>query len=187
MSWACDLEQIISPLLSCFNHKISKHVGFLLRIPGKWFQFSESRKQPLSSIMLPLIAKSPYWCTVSSSDTFSTWPSTLFLFFFFTILYWFCHTSTCICHGCTHVPHPEPSSHLPLHTIPLGHPSAPAPSFLHPALNLDWWFLNKGKLYCPWFMYLKPFLDVQSWVQTHAQINQIIHLLPIIFAHEPSA
>ena len=30
----------------------------------------------------------------------------------FTILYWFCHTSTCICHGCTCVPHPEPPSHL---------------------------------------------------------------------------
>ena len=41
---------------------------------------------------------------------------------YFTILYWFCHTSTCICQGCTCVPHPEPPSHLPLHTIPLGHP-----------------------------------------------------------------
>ena len=27
---------------------------------------------------------------------------------YFTILYWFCHTSTWIHHGCTHVPHPEP-------------------------------------------------------------------------------
>ena len=26
----------------------------------------------------------------------------------------------------------------PTHTIPLGHPSAPAPSFLYPASNLDW-------------------------------------------------
>ena len=62
----------------------------------------------------------------------------LFIYFYFTILYWFCHTSTCIRHGCTRVPHPEPSSHLPPHTIPLGHPSAPAPSFLYPASNLDW-------------------------------------------------
>ena len=55
----------------------------------------------------------------------------LFLcFFYFTILNWFCHTSTWICHGYTRVPHPEPSSHLPPHTSPLGHPSAPAPSFL---------------------------------------------------------
>ena len=29
---------------------------------------------------------------------------------------------------CTHVPNPEPPSHLPPGTIPLGHPSAPAPS-----------------------------------------------------------
>ena len=43
----------------------------------------------------------------------------------FTILYWFCHTLTWICHGYTCVPHPEPPSHLPPHTIPLGHPSAP--------------------------------------------------------------
>ena len=55
-----------------------------------------------------------------------------------TILYWFCHTSTWICHGYTHVPHPEPPSYLPPHTIPLGRPSAPAPSILYPASNLDW-------------------------------------------------
>ena len=31
-------------------------------------------------------------------------------------------------------------SHLPPHTIPLGLPSAPAPSILYPASNLDWRF-----------------------------------------------
>ena len=56
---------------------------------------------------------------------------------YFTILYWFCHTSTWICQGCTHVLHPEPPSHLPPPTIPLGHPSAPAASILYPASNLD--------------------------------------------------
>ena len=71
----------------------------------------------------------------------------LLLFFYFTILYWFCHTSTCIHHGCTRVPHPEIPSHLPPHTIPLGHPSAPAPSFLYPALNLDWRFISYMILY----------------------------------------
>ena len=45
---------------------------------------------------------------------------------YFTILYWFCHTSTWIHHRCTRVPHPEPPSHLPPCTIPLSHPSAPA-------------------------------------------------------------
>ena len=27
----------------------------------------------------------------------------LFIYFYFTILHWFCHTSTCICHRCTHL------------------------------------------------------------------------------------
>ena len=66
---------------------------------------------------------------------------------YFTILYWFCHTSTWIHHGCTSVPHPGRPSHLPPHTIPLGHPSAPAPSILYPALNLDWWFVSYMILY----------------------------------------
>ena len=70
-----------------------------------------------------------------------------YYYFYFTILYWFCHTSTCIHHGCTRLPHPEPTSHLPPHTIPLGHPSAPAPSFLYPASNLDWRFVSYMILY----------------------------------------
>ena len=70
-----------------------------------------------------------------------------YFFFHFTILYWFCHTSTCIRHGCTRVSHPEPLSHLPPHTIPLGHSSAPAPSFLYPASNLDWRFVSYIILY----------------------------------------
>ena len=66
---------------------------------------------------------------------------------YFTILYWSCHTSTWIHHGCTHVPHPEPPSHLLPRTIPLGHPSAPAPSILYPASNLDWRFISYMILY----------------------------------------
>ena len=66
---------------------------------------------------------------------------------YFTILYWFCHTSTWIRHGCTRVLNPEPPSHRPPHTIPLGHPSAPAPSFLYPASNLDWRFVSYMILY----------------------------------------
>ena len=38
----------------------------------------------------------------------------------------------------TRVPNPEPLSHLPPHPIPLGYPSAPAPSIQYPASNLDW-------------------------------------------------
>ena len=31
-------------------------------------------------------------------------------------------------HGFTCVPHPDPLSHLPLHPLPLGFPSAPGPA-----------------------------------------------------------
>ena len=40
----------------------------------------------------------------------------------------FCHTLTWISHGFTCVPHPNLPSHLPLHPIPLGLPSAPGPN-----------------------------------------------------------
>ena len=44
-----------------------------------------------------------------------------FIYLFnFTILYWFCHTLTWICLGCTHVPHPE-------------HHPPPPPSPSHPS------------------------------------------------------
>ena len=45
------------------------------------------------------------------------------------------------------VPNPEPPSHHPPHIISLGHPSAPAPSILYHALNLDWRFISYMILY----------------------------------------
>ena len=60
------------------------------------------------------------------------------LFLNLTILYWFCQISKRICHRYTCVPHPESSSLLPPHTIPLGCPSAPVPSVQYRASNLDW-------------------------------------------------
>ena len=41
----------------------------------------------------------------------------------------------------------NPLFHLPPHTIPLGHPSAPAQSILYPASNLDWRFISYMILY----------------------------------------
>ena len=70
-----------------------------------------------------------------------------FFFFYFTILYWFCHISKWIRHRYTCVPHPEPSSLLPPHTIPLGRPSAPAPSIHYHASNLDWRLVSYMVLY----------------------------------------
>ena len=81
---------------------------------------------------------SPYVCTFLGFNLFWGIPWLLFFFLNFTILYWFCHISTCIHHRYTRVPHPEPSSLLPPCTIPLGRPSPPAPSIQYRALNLDW-------------------------------------------------
>ena len=83
--------------------------------------------------------------------------------FYFTILYWFCRTLTWICHECTCVPHPEPPSHHPPHPLPLGHPSAPAPSILFHASNLDWWFISHMIFYM---------------VQCHSPISSHPHPLP---------
>ena len=56
----------------------------------------------------------------------------------------FCHTLKWISHGFTCIPHPDHLSHLPLHPIPLGLPSAPSPStcLMHPT-----W---AGDLFHPW-------------------------------------
>ena len=70
-----------------------------------------------------------------------------FILFNFTILYWFCHISKWICHRYTCVPHPEPSSLLPPHTICLGRPSAPAQIIQYHASNLDWWLVSYMILY----------------------------------------
>ena len=68
----------------------------------------------------------------------------LFFFFPFIFISWrlitlqycsgFCHTLSWISRGFTCIPHPDPPSHLPLHLIPLGLPSAPGPStcLMHP-------------------------------------------------------
>ena len=69
------------------------------------------------------------------------------LLFNFIILYWFCQVSTWIRHRYTHVLNPEPSSLLPTHTIPLGRPSAPAPSIQYRASNLDWRLVSYMILY----------------------------------------
>ena len=43
--------------------------------------------------------------------------------------------------------HPEPPSHHPPHPIPLSHPSAPAPSILYHASNLDLRFISNMIIY----------------------------------------
>ena len=84
----------------------------------------------------------------------------LIYLFYFTTLYWSCHTLIWISHGCSCVPHLEPLSHLSPHPIPLGHPSAPA---LYHALNLDWWFISHMIVYM---------------FQWHSPISSCPHPLP---------
>ena len=74
--------------------------------------------------MVPEGPVSQKW-TLSPRKIFFLFFLNFILLFNFTILYWFCHISTWILHRYTHVPHPEPSSLFPPHTIPLGRPSAP--------------------------------------------------------------
>ena len=49
----------------------------------------------------------------------------------------------------------------PSHIIPLGHPSAPAPSFLYPPSNLDWWFISYMILYM-FFLEWSGWISLQS-------------------------
>ena len=59
----------------------------------------------------------------------SNWCKCLLLFFFFFfICSEFYRTLKWNSHGFTCVPHPDPPSHLPLHSLPLGLSSAPGPS-----------------------------------------------------------
>ena len=102
---------------------------------------------------------------------------------YFTILYWFCHTSKWISHRCARVPHPEPPSHLPPHTIPLAHPSAPAPSILYPASNLDWQFVSYMILYMfRWMHYHFFFYNSKlcrlcySWILLESRSNKLSFL-----------
>ena len=81
-----------------------------------------------------------------------------YFFLFFFICSEFCHTLEWNGHGFTCVPHPDPPSHLPLHPLPLGFPSAPGPSacLMHPTWAGDLfhpryctcfeaaWFLNSS-------------------------------------------
>ena len=86
-------------------------------------------------------------CKWTGSALVGTISFFLILFFNFTILYWFCRVSTWIRHRYTRVPHPEPCSLLPPRTIPLGRPSAPAPSIQYCASNLDWRLVSYMILY----------------------------------------
>ena len=127
-------------ILHCLNHQRSPRIL-------EWVTY------PFCSISSWLKNQSRVSCI--AGRFFTSWATreallgyiwgTTFFFFLFIFISWrlitlqycsgFCHTLTWISHGFTCVPHPDPLSHLPLHPIPLGLPSAPAPStcLMHPA------------------------------------------------------
>ena len=100
----------------------------------------------LSSEGMLLTQLSPLCNTISPHFLCLATLNGYFFFFNFTILYWFCHLSKWIHHRYTCVPHPEPSSLLPPHTIPLGCPRAPAPS-------IQYRVFKKGKVIFVWILF----------------------------------
>ena len=113
----------------------------MFQIAFTYLHSLDSHKSPIREYWTNIIRKSK-WLLLFYLFIFLN-----FILFNFTILYWFCHISKWICHRYTYVPHPEPSSLLPPHTIPLGRPSAPAPSIQYRASNLDWWLVSYMILY----------------------------------------
>ena len=108
---------------------------------GSWKKQGNSRKSSTSALLTMLKT-----LTVNHNKL----KNFFFKFFYFLTLQYcisFCHISTWIHHRYTRVPHPEPSSLLPPHTIPLGCPSAPAPSIQYRASNLDWQLVSYTILY----------------------------------------
>ena len=103
---------------------------------------------------------------------------------YFTIFYWFRHTSTCICHKYTRVPHPEPLSLLPPCTIPLGRLSAPAPSMQYRALNLDWQLISYMILYmfqCHSPNFMAAVTICSDFGDPKNKISYCFHCFPIYF------
>ena len=95
----------------------------------------------------------------------------IFTLFYFTILYWFCHTLTWIHHGCTWVPKHEPPSHLPLHIISLDHPRALLfifPFFGHGA---DMWVL------APWLVITPVLPALEGKIPTTRPPGKSLHWL----------
>ena len=103
-----------------------------------WFSSS-------SHTLLCLFVPKAHSMTVSKIHFTQMEWSGAYFFFSFIFISWrlitlqyysgFCHTLTWISHGFTCIPHLDLPSHLPLHLIPLGLPSAPGPStcLMHPA------------------------------------------------------
>ena len=79
----------------------------------------------------------------------------------------------------------NPHTHLPPHPIPLGHPSAPAPSTLYHASNLAWRFISHMIIYmfqchCPKSCHPRPLpqspkdCSIHIYIYTHTCVCMYI-------------
>ena len=91
----------------------------------------------------------------------------------------FCHTLKWISHGFTCIPHPSRPSHLPLHPIPLGLPSAPGPStcLMHPTWAGDQNLLTLFHLYGMLTYYGKRHMWEGVCVPSHFIRHQLCNLM----------
>ena len=156
--WSC-IVKLVGPewALSSVRHKYWTGHGNLARTPC--FSFCSLHLVLGVSKCVQSLDQQNLCFLQTSCSSFSFLFYFYFFFFFllffnFTILYWFCHISSWIRHRYTCVPHPEPSSLLPPHTIPLGRPSALAPSIQYRSSNLDWWLVSYMILFM--FQYHSP-------------------------------
>ena len=119
---------------------------------------SRPRCPSASLRVYPNVCPLSRWCHSTISSPVGPFYSRLqsFLFFFFLLFFYFIlvyntvlvlpYINMSLPWVCTCSQSWTPS-HLPPHTISLGHPSAPAPSILYPALNLGWRFVSYMILY----------------------------------------
>ena len=136
----------MSSFLCCHLTALYLSVSYLFSL-SESFSHSLSQVQTLPErtsnwlrhLMSGLTPGQPHRCPESLVEAFF-WSSVDFFlcFFFFLIIFFicsgFCHTLKWNSHGFPCVPHPYTPSHLRLHPLPLGLPSAPGPSacLMHP-------------------------------------------------------
>ena len=87
--------------------------------------------------------------------TFSPNWACIYLFFKLLLFFYcggFCHALKWNSHAFTCVPHPDPPSHLSLHPLPLGLPSAPGPSAC--LMHTTWagWSVSRSTVYHSQYM-----------------------------------
>ena len=131
----------------------------------------------------------PHSPIVYSFFFFFEWHNILYSFFFLswrliTLQYCsgFCHTLKWISHGFTCVPHPDSPSHLPIHPIPLGLPSAPGKTSLHLYICVSFAALHIGSslpsFKIPYTCFNILYLCFSFWLTSlHIIGSSFIHLI----------